>query len=321
MKKNGEKMPSITIAPYTLRVKRSDQARKRASKDTYIIFNELGDRNKIKECVLKFLQDSQNKLKKDQTSILKVHHLNETDSIITGVIQFGECDGSTEEGINIKTGEQTYKKTPEDAGVIPYYFLMYLPDDKNTGVIMMQRHGVKGIYKCLSKELKELFKEQFPNHKFYLNPLVPGKLIKDISDNIKEINIISYDIPSDLGERYFNRIGFEPHETKLVISVKPKRNKLLREPDLIKNVRKGKINVTEIRQELGYLPEKIQVSFDYNGKIRKMDILADRKITHYFDITDDIELDQGHPIFSSIDKYCKVFLNDLLYELGLITPP
>lgn len=96
---------------------------------------------------------------------------------ISGIIESGEY-GTEEEGVNIDTGELSFKKKKTEALLKPFYFQFYIPHNAVKAFLIVERIGINGIMSIMRNAMMNYFSTQDCDG-FVLNitPLTLNKLV------------------------------------------------------------------------------------------------------------------------------------------------
>ncbi len=256
---------------------------------------------------------------KNNKIVLKTGKINRDGYVIKGIINFGDY-GYSAQGFNVIQNKFSYDRSSNDSELTPHYFLVYLPDNLDIGIVLLQRFGAKGIFTDLKKMLSRNFTEKFPNYRLTFDPQVPIEVINYLRDgSLKSIRITKYAAPSDITNTFID-LGFTRQEGVLITEFKAKKRGILSKPDWLKNLADNKsssfyeVNSEDIPSSSS---DEIQISVDYLGKLRTIRFDNSRKISPYIDATDALEITpSGHPSFNSMDSYCENLLDQLLREMG-----
>ena len=303
---------SIGIACYALRVKKK-------SKKEYVNLGFISENSiTTREFFATFLDSIKDGLVDiNHKIVLKTERIDNAGYLIKGIINFGDY-GYSAQGFNVVENEISYNRNNNDSELTPHYFLVYLPDNLDTGIILLQRFGTKGIFTALKDKLSSEFTENFPNYMLIFNPQVPVEVINYLKEGgLKSIKVTRYVAPDDIADTFKN-LGFEKQDGVIITEFKAKKKGTLLKPAWLNNFTNSNgSSFFEISSE--DVPDgEIQISVDYLGKIRKIRFDNPRKISPYVDATDELDItDSGHPAFNSIDSYCENLLDRLLSEMGL----
>lgn len=78
---------------------------------------------------------------------------------VSGIIESGEF-GTEENIVNITTGE-SHKKSTNDALLVPFYFMVQIPEHSKIGFLLVERISNIGIFSILEKKNKECSSRNF----------------------------------------------------------------------------------------------------------------------------------------------------------------
>lgn len=84
-----------------------------------------------------------------------IYHRHQT--YIDGIIESGDY-GTQESIIDIETGKPKYTKTPKDAALVPFYFMIYIEPNTPEGFLILERIGNIGILSVFGRQQKILCK-------------------------------------------------------------------------------------------------------------------------------------------------------------------
>lgn len=116
------------------------------------------------------------RLKKRDNEDKWYYHL--TANYIDGIIDSGDY-GTQEDIIDIETGKSKYTKTPQDATLIPFYFMIYIEPNSTIGYILIERISNVGIASVLSKAIREYIHPLLSErHTLHIQPSLVPKILK-----------------------------------------------------------------------------------------------------------------------------------------------
>jgi hypothetical protein len=72
----------------------------------------------------------------------------------------------------VETEKIAYERKITEANMLPFYFLVDLPEETDEGIILLQRLGMFGIRKMLYHVLSQKFAEKFEDFRLDLHTLV-----------------------------------------------------------------------------------------------------------------------------------------------------
>jgi hypothetical protein len=250
----------------------------------------------------------------------KVVKTEEGDSIISGTLKSGGY-GYESDIYNLSSNEIRITKGLDDAEIIPFYYLCYIPKENNIGVIMLQRFGVNGINTVFTHSLHKYIKENLPGHIIDFGSFVSKELAKAFTSQaaIKEIILTRYDLPKDLSDKYGLK-NFNPKNFSIEFRLKAKQGAVfgnLRVNNFLNNPN-AKFFETKMVKDMGFDSNNhtISVVSKLNGNTRTIDLSDTGNIKPYYDIHAQVELEPSfHPKFESINQVAKDLLNELIGEI------
>lgn len=304
-------MRTIGIATYTIRV------RAKRSED----FEPLGSiaglwsMSEIIEQYLVSIEGIQT-VDEEAQSMLQAVARNRDNDNHWGLLGNGEF-GYAAEGINVRSRNTSYQRTPEDAEIVPFYFRAVTPSTSDIGVLLVQRYGALGVFTVFAKGLRAFFAEHLPEYTMEINRIVPTEVVTELMHgNIRAIQIVAHTLPTDITDK-FRFLGNTSEIGSFTIEAKANRNSVLQSPKWLKRIREGRVSVVELPTELEGSDARIRIRVEYEGKTRTIDLADPSSVAPYVDATQELEIDAtGHPNFASIDAYCVRLLADLLKQLG-----
>tara|TARA_B110001469_G_C9621359_1_gene309690 strand:+ start:89 stop:1054 length:966 start_codon:yes stop_codon:yes gene_type:complete len=242
---------------------------------------------------------------------------------ISGIIASGDY-GYESEIYDTVEKVKTHTKTTKEAEVIPFYYHAYIPKEKESGILILQRFGVFGITSIFRKWIHAIFIREFPHHCIDIVPLVPQNYAKQLfNDNhLLEIRLRKSNLPADIGDM------IDP-------------NFLSADDSTLDYVIKSKTDIRGFRQKIArriktsmsssYIPDFAELlnheTLDCDEIIVTMDLGDTKKTVNLgkldllhpsLDISDDVKRKaSGHPDFDSVDKLAKDYCNKLQSSIGL----
>lgn len=310
----------VKLECYTLKIRE-----KRSIKYFNLDTTEGGD---FLELFTNYIRDFDKELltssRKKKSLQFNIDSLNygSTQRIISGIIESGDY------GIgglikNINTGRVRLQKETTDSDIKPFYFLLSIPKDRQTGMLILQRFGIHGIKTVFVNHLKDYISQKNPNSFLEISPLVSKQLAKVFIEHggIKEVSLRKYSLPTDI----INSLGLGGYEEEMLnleIRLIAKKNKLLPFNDRVKKfINDPGARLFDVKEfnELGFNKEhKTSVKVTHNGNTRVIDISDTGQIRPYYDIDKEVSKNSNnHPEFDSIDSIARGLIEDLNQEFGL----
>lgn len=315
-------MIKISLAPYAIRLKEK-WGSKLGPLDA---FEHSGRQHRdLYAIVHSYLTtlSSQGELDHQAASLLRVKEVyaQSDDRLLSGKIETGDYGYETEL-FDVEKSEVSHQRTKVEAELRPFYFSFHFPAGKDEANLLLERQGNIGVRVALSRTLKAMFGEEFPELILDVRPLVPQDAVDQICEEgrIKKIRYVKFSFPRDIADLHDEGDHVEG-TTELVVSAR--RGRFLKTRKAIEDFLG--------RGDRGGVLEVDNGSFDYDtvklevqvGKTtRTIDVSYPSRIRAYYDISDEIEIgDDGHPTFSSIHEAATDRREDLLEALYRSTRP
>lgn len=304
----------ISLGSYTFRVRNKGQENSENIEDyQWEELRNIGSSNSyFLDFLYEFFHTMSTEYMQDEVQetmlVIEEARINYENDVIYGVFNHGPW-GSEATLTDHNSGEVSYEKSEEEATLRPFFFLIHVPRDTKRGILILQRHGRKGIKSHFGSALKKAFKAWQSGYLLRFWHQVPGKLIEMLNEgNMREVEIISYDVPSDLAD--FNSAlkdqssEWEESRGEVRTRVVAKRGERFRIPEIFRKVVAGEKTFHEVRQDLNLGDEdRIKIKIDHHGTKRVVDLRNPKDMSPYFDITDEITLVGGHPIPRELKNY------------------
>lgn len=304
-------MRTIGIATYSLRIRQ-----KRSSE--YEPLGGIDGRHSLSDLFAEYLQSISHEeaIDEEVQVVLQASRRERSDDAMWGLLNAGDY-GYAAEGFNIKSKRTSYRRSPDDAEVIPFYYRAFFPGMSDLGIVLLQRYGHYGVFTAVSRGFRAFLDGYLPDHVLEINRLVPAEVVRELTEGeIRAIQVIAHTIPPDLADK-FRFLGNHQDIGTFVIEAKAKRKSFLAPPPWLRRIRQGRVQVVELPTELRDSDAVIRIRVNYEGTTRTIDLSDPNNLAPYINATDDLELEPtGHPRFTSIDRYCQDLLDELLRQLG-----
>ena len=238
-----------------------------------------------------------------------IYHRHQT--YIDGIIESGDY-GTQESIIDIETGKPKYTKTPKDAALVPFYFMIYIEPNTPEGFLILERIGNIGILSVLDKAIRKVIGENTDDLlTLRIEPYVVPQLLrinlaavggakrvvlKGVKDNQFKEKITAHNFAGCRTEVSFiaPKNKFIQEITKVIDSLKGKKPN---ESYKVNNV------------------ECLDVAFelDVNCSRRTISLAKMTNIGMNVDITKNVIIDEtGYPVYSSLLNEANVILSYLV---------
>jgi hypothetical protein len=239
---------------------------------------------------------------KDFQQVLRVQKLKKEKRRIYGVIETGEY-GQESTLWDVEKKSVAHERKTTEADMLPFYFLLDIPEGPDEAVLLLQRLGMFGIRQVLHQALDRKFQERFPDYRLRLNPLVEAKEIeKYTKGKIESIRFVHFGIPSDIAEAFDS--GHKEIEGRVELVVHARRGSSLPLTDKLRQFLKGDKELGKLiaLDDSGFEYENIKVKSRVGRTSRTVDLANLKHLRSYYDVTDSVRVDRGsgHPQFDSI---------------------
>lgn len=208
------------------------------------------------------------------------------------------------------------------AQTLPFYFLLKVPKKQTQAILCLERFEGLGVKSALENHLQAYFRSSLCDYRIVINPIVPKALIDNELTNgsIKKIRLVKYKTdhnaennlisPKDREKEYKTEVCLSPIFRG---SVLPSAVRSLLKP-MLDAAQSGTFFQLNDFSEFTQLKEmfeitnmefsNLKIEVSNNGKTRTLDLSDLNKFNAYYDISDNVKIDlnSGHPEFSSIDQ-------------------
>lgn len=238
-----------------------------------------------------------------------IYHRHQT--YIDGIIESGDY-GTQESIIDIETGKPKYTKTPKDAALVPFYFMIYIVPNTPEGFLILERIGNIGILSVLDKAIRKVIGENTDDSlTLRIVPYVVPQLLKI---NLAAVGGAKRVILKGVRDNQFkDKITSQNFAgCRTEVSFIAPKNKFIQEITNVIDSLKGK------KPNESYKVNNVEcldVAFelDVNGSRRTISLAKMTNIGMNVDITRNVTIDgTGYPVYSSLLNEANVILSYLV---------
>ncbi len=251
-------------------------------------------------------------------------HVHKAKRIICGLVEGGSSDiGGKVKHKERFDDEDAFEITPEKIVSTPFYYLLWIPDNSDMGILIVQSFTSKSITEAIKAHLRKFFNQAVTGYSLQINTRVSQAVVNAMKEEgiIDKVILRRHSLPADkssnlFGAKYspYSKLGIDivvkgvssiPEAKKAILDVfSGKRTKIIDIPDL---------------DELGFDEDyDILVEYEFNGR------KALAKKSNNFNISpnvyvpdDQIVLNANkHPTFDSIHSYSVDYLESIKEEMG-----
>lgn len=307
----------IFLAAYTIRVHGRRKTKNEGKVPPYRKLSAYDGHKDLYEDIVRFLE----KLEVDTTDkthmlYMKPKFIEYEERIISGVFESGNY-GRSSNILDIKTDSVAYKKKWEDADVLPFYFLFYIPKDTDEGFLLLQRTGRFGIKKNLGRFLSNFFHEENKDFFIELNALIREELVKKVlrQGTIKKLRCVKYKAPTDRVDGFDEGHKEVPLQMEVVLSANkiPFKEKIV---DLFNPKTDSSVKSLIELRDFNFNYDTVKVEVDVGGSIKTFDLGSLQKVRTYYDITDSVKLkSDNQPTLASIKQATRTYLKEVIDDI------
>lgn len=232
---------------------------------------------------------------------------DETSRTLCGIIQAGEYEYESDL-YNVENNAISYRRQRNDAEMLPFYFLLHLPENRDESIFILQRFKQFGIKSLMSKNFRNFFIMDLSDFELEIKNLIPEYIVNYYlrSGKVKKITFTKYGLPSDFSETIGDHRE-EDFTTELSVRARP--NKEIPIIGSILNCRQRNEDLSSLFSFDDFDYNTIRMEVKIGNDKRMVDFSNLYKLRAYFDITEDIAIgDNGHPTFESIDRVARDLL-------------
>lgn len=241
------------------------------------------------------------------------------DHTLYGRVHSGES-GWGSRFVNAETGEAEWQRTPGTAELIPFYFQIYAPLGAATGVLVLQRFGMRSPYSFFRDELKGAFGDDHDGLSLQFKPYVAKQVLQRLQGGIvSEIKFTSARPPRDLSD-FVNRHGVTTgdfyFETRIVakrergINISRQLSRLL---DKVRNR-----ETAETPAEWRNYGDEVRIVLNRGKNKRTIALGTNREFHPYEDVSSRVQRDSSaHPKLASIHELANEVIYDVRDELRI----
>ncbi len=238
-------------------------------------------------------------------------YLNRLGRYLSGIIESGEY-GTEESIIDSDTGYLKYMKGKNDAPMVPFYFMINIPENSPYGYLILERIGNIGIHTILTKAIREYAgKELGSNYVLNINPFMLKEVFEENMSVVSEakkviLRGVSY------GNLSLGRITDSlVNDTDVDADIVYKAGR-----DRVIDVRKWFNRLFENKRSSGtYVFENItcaDIAFELKigDKVRTVSIARIEGLGTNMDITYKVRYgSDGYPDFASIERQANILMS------------
>lgn len=239
-------------------------------------------------------------------------------TVLCGIIKTGEY-GTSSELVDINTGD-IYNRSTEQADIMPFGFCIIVPAGKiYTCNIVLQTLGKFGVKLLFQKNIQKAIRKEDSDLFISMGPVIPKQYIQKYLEEglLQKITMIRYEIPEDESERL--GINYGVRETREERIIHKPIGFIERKRKAIEEWINGQRSATEIIQIEGFEYDNLKFVFKLGDNNKTISLDNIDKIVITEDITDKVQIVDGHPTFDSLKPIMIETGRDYLVKEGFIS--
>lgn len=229
-----------------------------------------------------------------------------------GLIHYGDY-GYSSKLIDFETQQHKYSRTVKDVEIIPLYYRLWLPERATQGYFTIQSHEGRSCVSIVQSAISDYIQEHFPDYRIIFAKLMPLDNPALATAPVKGVRMIQRNIHGDVADSI---VGANTRSFDAELTFKAKRNGSFGNlKDLISRITEGDSKGGAISID-NFEFREVYATVSINGKRQRVGITNISSNTGTIDISDNVQLLNGHPTFESISEVCTSLVTDLHMEYG-----
>lgn len=341
--------PKVTLSSHVIKVSKKHSSRKEGEEKfeelDIIGGTKLSSGKDMYVELKKYLKIDQKYHDEEHKKLASISNLecNDSERWLYGQITYGEygyaaeIEEATDENADPNQMVQKRIKSKDDALMMPYYFLFYIPKEDIQAYIILQRFQKYGIQTVIKSVLRGFFDQIFSEYRYDFENLFTASLLREVLEgaSIRELNFTTLrpDICSDDLLDYADSVGTEPMTDTKTLTVETSikvAGETVSGKKLKRQIIDSKIDWTTMGP--GLLTEygvdqnakEVNIVIDEDDSTRTIKLFKsgvhltfNNQLFPYFDITSDVDFESetNHPKYKSVHQVSQTHLKTLLEEL------
>ncbi|HKF52560.1 MAG TPA: hypothetical protein VKB26_09625 [Candidatus Acidoferrales bacterium] len=241
---------------------------------------------------------------KNSQQVLRVKTLKQTGRATFGIIETGEY-GVESTLLDVEKEVEVHARKATEANMLPFYFLLDVPDEMDEAILLLQRTGMYGIRHLFSHVLCGEFDRKFTDYRLKIHPIVDKEEIEKYQrGRIESIRFISFKIPPDITDALEG--GHKETFGRAELIIYARRGRYLPINRRLNQFFSGARKLSQLvaLDETNFKYDDIKVKSKVGGSSRTVDLRELKRLRSYYDVSGQVQLDSssGHPKFASIHE-------------------
>lgn len=290
------------VSAYSIRCHNKDAGR--GNDESYHILNKLGayDLFSLVESFALGRKGYRQIDKSKQVYKIKLKKVDKSKRVISGWIEYGHY-GMESNIINITNNETEFEKKTENADILRYFFLFWIPKNARDGVALFHTIRSDGVKSIFHKEFGE-YLNNYITRSIQMNSLSFDKVLQEWANaDTKEIVALRLNTPSDIAD-----IPGKLGNIHTSFSIKPQKNNTLGK---FGRFLKGGSSEANLVEELDAISSDVKVVLSLDGRIRSFRIgKKSRRGSTEVVVPEEVVLNGGIPEYESMYTWAMSVLDD-----------
>lgn len=268
------------------------------------------------ELLAKGLKKEVEKHKKDESTerLSCMKKVTSQGRSITGLINAGHY-GEASDIVSSINAELSYEKKTTDAEMIPCFFRIDIPEDKDEALLILQRDNRVSCKSAFTSLVAPLVAAQNPNLTVAVTPLTSAQVFKQLvsEGEVQRLRFIKMGITDDFADSYDK--GHKEVEGSMELIVKARRGFSLPFRAILGNWLSSKEMVKEIFEVPALDFDTVKADVKIGRTVRTLDF--GKKFSQpIVDLTADVKFgSDGHPTYASLIAATEQLATDQLSEM------
>lgn len=295
-------MTRFKLVPYTVRV------RKKRSRDRpYLLLGDLDGAGlslfEVAETILGSLGTAI--VYEESQKTISVENLESNGALLQGIVRSGEYGVAADFYDTEEMEYADYKRKTKDSEVFPFYFLLYLPPNRDMGFAIFQSFSAFGIKSLMNKVLHD--EERLKYFKLEMNRVISEDVMRLVTENrLVELKLLRHDVPRDIADRVHRGDSKEIYET---LSFKIRGKKSLDIPQRVRDMLSNR--ETRFYEILGTEYDEVKAVVKVGKSTVTITFGEFDKFHEFMALDDDITLEEGFPTYAYLKGKALEYLERL----------
>ena len=251
--------------------------------------------------------------------VLDTVRIEQNEPEVSGVFRTGDY-GYESDLFDTQTMRLTHHRTVDETELTPFFFLASLPKQNKHGLLLLQKFGQLSAKTVFNKDWEGYIRGQLPigdDAMLEINPVLAPELVDTwlATGRVTNATLVRTSLPDDLTD-YLNGRGMplpDLKEMKVVFQMKRNGEFLDAWRARFRQVADGTLEVHELIELPGFVPNAARVNVRVEGREHVIDITDTSRVRTYYDISSIVDKGaDGHPVFDSIREIGQGVLRQLM---------